>query len=86
MTLIELLSQLVAIDSVNPALVAHAAGERAIADFVSQWLQAHGIAVTEVPCAERGLDRPSLLCRVAGTGGGRSLMLYAQATRWASQA
>ena len=77
MTLIELVSQLVAIDSVNPALVAHAAGERAIADFVSQWLQAHGIAVTEVPCAERGLDRPSLLCRVAGTGGGRSLMLYA---------
>jgi acetylornithine deacetylase len=77
MTLTELLTQLVAIDSVNPALVAHAPGERAIADFVSRWLSRHGVSVSEVHHEDHGRSRPSLLCRVAGTGGGPSLMLYA---------
>jgi acetylornithine deacetylase len=75
-TLIDLLSQLVAIDSVNPTLVASAPGERAITDFVSGWLSDRGITITEVP-AQDGADRPSLLGRVPGTGGGNGLMLYA---------
>jgi acetylornithine deacetylase len=75
-TLIDLLSRLVAIDSVNPALVANAPGERRITDFVAGWLTARGVAVTEV-ASQAGADRPSLLARVPGTGGGRSLVLYA---------
>ena len=35
---VELLSQLVAINSVNPDLVPGAAGETAIADFCGAWL------------------------------------------------
>lgn len=73
MELTELASRLVAIDSVNPDLVPDAPGERAIVDFVSEWLVARGVDVAEVGPA----NRPSLLCRVPGAGGGRSLMLYA---------
>lgn len=77
MTLTDLLAQLVSINSVNPTLVAGAAGERAITDFVSAWLAGRGVTVTEVPSDPREADRPSLLGRVPGTGGGRSLALYA---------
>lgn len=75
-TLIDLLAQLVAIDSVNPTLVTHASGERAITDFVSGWLAARGVSVTEVRSLSDA-DRPSLLGHVAGAGTGNSLMLYA---------
>lgn len=77
MTLTELLAQLVGINSVNPALVVGSPGERAITDFVSVWLAARGVAVAEIPTDQPEDDRPSLLCHVAGTGGGRSLLLYA---------
>jgi acetylornithine deacetylase len=77
MTLSELLTELVAIDSVNPTLVTSAPGERAITDFVSGWLAGRGIIVTEVPSDRAGADRPSLLGRIPGRGGGKSLMLYA---------
>ena len=76
MTLTKLVTSLVAIDSVNPVLVPGAAGERAITDFVADWLRERGVEVHEVAC-DGDVDRPSLLCRVAGTGSGRSLMLYA---------
>jgi acetylornithine deacetylase len=39
----ELLSQLVAIDSVNPSLVAGGAGEREIAALVAVWAQHTGL-------------------------------------------
>jgi acetylornithine deacetylase len=68
--IVELASRLVAIDSVNPALVPGGAGEREAAAFVADW------------CAERGLDveivgdeRPSVIARRRGSGGGRSLLL-----------
>lgn len=77
MTLTELLTRLVAIDSVNPSLVAGAPGERVITDFVAAWLAGRGVSVSEVNSAHPGDDRPSLLCHVPGTGGGRSLVLYA---------
>jgi acetylornithine deacetylase len=73
MTLTDILSRLVAFNSINPDLVPGAPGEREIVDFVSGWLVGHGVAVVEVGPA----SRPSLLCRVPGSGGGRSLMLYA---------
>lgn len=76
MELPDLLSRLVAINSINPTLVAGAPGERALADFVSSWLTERGIAVAEVP-ADGAADRPSLLARIPGRGAGRNLALYA---------
>ncbi len=69
-----LLQQLVAIDSINPDLVAGGAGEREIAHFVANWLERAGVEVTwdePVP------GRPSVIGIVHGTGGGRSLLLNA---------
>lgn len=70
----ELLQQLVAIDSVNPSLVPGAAGEGALAQFVARWLVGAGV---EIEIVEPTPGRPSVLGRVRGFGGGRSLMLYA---------
>ncbi|MBX7215071.1 MAG: M20/M25/M40 family metallo-hydrolase, partial [Thermoflexales bacterium] len=78
MSLPDLLSALVAINSINPSLVAGAPGERALIDFVAHWLRERGIA-TEVIAAGTDVDRPSLLARVPGHGIGRSLALYAHA-------
>ena len=73
---IDLLAQLVALNSVNPALVPGMPGERAITNFVSDWLTGRGVTVAEV-ASRVDADRPSLLGYVPGTGGGKSLMLYA---------
>lgn len=43
-----LLADLVAIDSVNPALVPGAAGEAQIAAFVAGWMERHGLDVTMI--------------------------------------
>jgi acetylornithine deacetylase len=69
-----LVSQLVAIDSINPDLVPGGAGEAAIARFVANWLKEAGFEVT--------LDEPlpgrfSVVGIARGSGGGRSLMLNA---------
>lgn len=69
-----LLQQLVAIDSINPDLVAGGAGEREIAHFVANWLEQAGIEVT---LDESVLGRPNVIGIVRGTGGGRSLLLNA---------
>jgi acetylornithine deacetylase len=70
----DLLAQLVAIDSVNPALVPGGAGEAEIAAFVAAWLTERGLEVTvDEPLA----GRPSVVGVARGTGGGRSLMLNA---------
>jgi acetylornithine deacetylase len=66
-----LVADLVAVDSVNPALVAGGAGEREIAALVAGRLQAAGLAVDVVGPPER----PSVVGVARGTGGGRSLML-----------
>jgi acetylornithine deacetylase len=71
-----LTSRLVAIDSINPSLVPGAPGERAIATFVADRLQRSGARVEIVPADAAG-DRPSVLGILPGTGGGRSLLLYA---------
>lgn len=73
--LVSLLSRLVAIDSVNPSLVPGAAGESGIAAFVANELERLGAHVAIVPAEKE--NRPSVLGVIAGTGGGRSLLLYA---------
>ena len=71
--LAELAARLVAIDSVNPGLIAGAAGERELAFFVSDWCEGRGLEVELVPPA----DRPSVIAVARGSGGGRSLLLNA---------
>ncbi len=70
----ELLSQLVAIDSVNPDLVPGGAGEGAVAAFVAEWLANAGLQVDMHAVAP---NRPNVTAIARGTGGGRSLMLNA---------
>ena len=72
--IIRLTSQLVAIDSVNPSLVAGGAGEVAISRFLRDWAQTAGL---EVDVLEATLGRPSVVIRARGSGGGRTLMLCA---------
>ncbi|MBT1098018.1 ArgE/DapE family deacylase [Streptomyces sp. Tu102] len=67
-----LLARLIAIDSVNPDLVAGGAGETAVADFCGTWLAARGFGIHRL---ERRPGRPSVVAVARGTGGGRSLML-----------
>jgi acetylornithine deacetylase len=69
---VELLSRLVAIDSVNPSLVAGGAGEAEIAQFVASWARDAGL---EAQVLERTSGRPSVVVRARGRGGGRSLLL-----------
>lgn len=69
-----LAAELVAIDSVNPSLVAGAAGEAEIARFVAEWCEQHGL---EVEVVEATPGRPSVVAWARGSGGGRSLLLNA---------
>ena len=70
--LIDLVSRLVAIDSVNPSLVAGGAGEAEIAAFVDAWAREAGLE-SAVLAGTPG--RPSVLVRARGSGGGRTLLL-----------
>ena len=69
-----LLASLVGINSINPSLVPGAVGETDIARFVKGWLDERGI-LAEVHDAAP--NRPSLIARVPGKGGGPSLLLNA---------
>ena len=68
---IELLADLVRIDSVNPDLVPGGAGEGAIADYCAAWFASRGFEVHRV---EEHPGRPSIVGIARGSGGGRSLM------------
>ncbi len=70
----QLTCDLVAIESVNPDLVKHGAGEKAIAEFVASWLLREGLTVETI---EPVRGRPSVVGILRGKGGGRSLMLNA---------
>jgi acetylornithine deacetylase len=70
----DLAAALVRIDSVNPALIAGAAGESEVAAFVAGWLSEAGLVVEVV---EPVPGRPSVIGIARGTGGGRSLLLNA---------
>jgi acetylornithine deacetylase len=68
------LADLVRINSVNPSLVPGAPGESEIAGYVERSLREIGL---EVDRLEAVAGRPSVVGRLAGMGGGRSLMLNA---------
>jgi acetylornithine deacetylase len=68
----DLAAALVAIDSVNPALVPCGAGEVEIARFVAEWARGAGL---ETGLLEGTPGRPSVLVRARGAGGGRTLLL-----------
>lgn len=70
----DLLRQLVAIDSINPDLVAGGAGEAEMAKFVAAWLDRAGL---EVIVDEARGGRPNVVGIVHGVGGGHTLMLNA---------
>ena len=70
--LVELTSRLVAIDSVNPDLVAGGAGEAEAAAFVAGWADAEGLAA-ELLEDTRG--RPSVLVRSGASRDGPTLLL-----------
>lgn len=71
-TLTTLLADLVAIDSVNPDLVAGGAGEGAVARFIASWLSNAGL---EVQLDEVRPGRPNVVAVARGAGGGRTLLL-----------
>lgn len=64
--------RLVAIEATNPSLVPGGAGEREIAGFIAAWLGERGLDVRLVGADP---DRPSVLARRRGAGGGRTLLL-----------
>ncbi len=69
---LELLKALVAIDSVNPSLVAGGAGEREIAAFVVEWARGCGL---NAELLEQTPGRPSVVVKAHGSGGGRTSLL-----------
>ena len=70
--LVNLLSELVAIDSVNPNMSTGKGGEAKIAAFIAKWLEQAGV---EVQMIESISGRPNVMGIVHGTGGGKTLML-----------
>ncbi len=69
---LETLARLVRINSINPTLAPGAPGEKEIAAFIAESLRACGLAVETL---EPAPGRTSVLGRLPGSGGGRSLML-----------
>jgi acetylornithine deacetylase len=67
-----LVAELVAVDSVNPDLVAGGAGEGAVAQLIAGWLRNAGL---DVWLDEVRPGRPNVIGRVRGSGGGPTLML-----------
>src|SRR5829696_4074322 len=72
--LVALLSQLVAVGSVNPSLVPGGAGEAEVAGVVARWAESEGL---EAERLEETPGRPSVLVRARGSGGGQALLLCA---------
>jgi acetylornithine deacetylase len=72
--LAQLVHDLVAVDSVNPGLVAGGRGEQDVAPLVAGWLERAGLEVT---VEEAAPGRPNVVGVARGTGGGRTLLLNA---------
>jgi acetylornithine deacetylase len=70
----ELAAQLVAIESINPDIVAGGSGEMAMARFVAEWCERAGLETT---LSEPAVGRPNVIAVARGPGGGRSLILNA---------
>ncbi len=72
--LINLLSDLIKIDSVNPNLDKNAQGENVIADFLGEYLQNLGL---EVEFQKITSTRKNVIATLKGVGGGKTIMLNA---------
>lgn len=70
--LLEILQQMIRIESVNPTLVGEGSGESEIARYIGRCLSYAGI---EVKFQEIGPGRTNVIGICKGTGGGRSVML-----------
>jgi acetylornithine deacetylase len=70
--LTQTLRDMVAIDSVNPSLVKDAAGETEIADYLEQWMKAHGLDTKRYDVQP---GRPNVVGTLPGTGEGKTLLL-----------
>jgi acetylornithine deacetylase len=70
----ELAAQLVAIESINPDVVAGGSGELGVARFVAEWCERAGLETT---LTELAPGRANVVAIARGSGGGRSLMLNA---------
>ena len=70
----ELTGRLVAIESINPDIVAGGSGEGAVAKFVAAWCERAGL---ETELSEPAPGRPNVVAVARGSGGGRSLLLNA---------
>ena len=70
----QLAAQLVAIESINPDVVAGGSGEGAVARFVAEWCERAGLETT---LSEPAPGRPNVVAIAPGSGGGRSLLLNA---------
>ena len=70
----KLISDLVAIDSVNPDLVPGGLGEAGVAQYIADWGRAQQL---EVAVQATVPGRPNVILRAPGSGGGKSLMLNA---------
>lgn len=68
----KLLSDLVAINSINPDLVSGAPGEGEIAAYIARWLESAGL---EVSIEEVVAGRPNVVGIARGSGGGQTLLL-----------
>ena len=68
----QLLSDLVAINSINPDLVPGSPGEAEIAGYIARWLEHAGL---EVQLVESASGRPNVVGIAPGTGGGKTLLL-----------
>jgi acetylornithine deacetylase/succinyl-diaminopimelate desuccinylase-like protein len=69
-----LAAQLVAIESINPDVVAGGSGELELARFVAEWCEQAGLETTVTELAPR---RANVVAIARGSGGGKSLMLNA---------
>ncbi|HET9896096.1 MAG TPA: M20/M25/M40 family metallo-hydrolase [Streptosporangiaceae bacterium] len=75
---IDLLGDLIRIESVTPTLVLNGSGEQSIARFIADWLAGIRADVpVEVEIDEVEPGRPNVLARLRGSGGGRTLCLNA---------
>jgi acetylornithine deacetylase/succinyl-diaminopimelate desuccinylase-like protein len=72
MSVIELVQDLVRIDSVNPGLAEGGAGESEVAAFVAGWAREAGLLVETI---EHTPGRPNVIVRGGRATGGRTLLL-----------
>ncbi|HBC91817.1 MAG TPA: peptidase M20 [Pelotomaculum sp.] len=70
--LLEVLQQMIRVESVNPTLVKGGNGESEIANFLIKYLAQAGL---KVQCQEIGPKRKNVIGILKGTGGGRSIIL-----------